>query len=135
MTRQAILSTKTGSYTNTVQLSVMPKGVVRITALVPPPPGVRIVRLSVIPGGARGLEGCPRMPAAAGARNEHLFPDAKSGIMPVDTEKKAGGHGEHPDTHPGLKPDTAPAASGARGRRRPRPRPAEKPSWIRTLPR
>ena len=27
MTRQAILSTKTGSYTNTVQLSVMPKGV------------------------------------------------------------------------------------------------------------
>ena len=27
MTRQAILSTKTSSYTNTVQLSVMPKGV------------------------------------------------------------------------------------------------------------
>ena len=27
MTHQAILSTETGSYTNTVQLSVMPKGV------------------------------------------------------------------------------------------------------------
>ena len=34
MTRQAILSTKTGSYTNTVQLSVMPKGVEHLLALV-----------------------------------------------------------------------------------------------------
>ena len=51
MTRQAILSTKTGSYTNTVQLSVMPKGVEHHEHRDQRAPQFGRVQLSVMPKG------------------------------------------------------------------------------------